>query len=326
MNESPGIAKEAKVESVPLWRRVIAFPLVALLLGLLAIGLVKIPLGVITFGYVRVMGIEQIRDVPDWFTSSLRLVSVVGYVLTVKLAIGRLGAERRDDLPFDGRSRDLLSGIVFATLLLSLIVGIAALLGGYRVSGWGGSTSLLWLVVAAGINAGFFEEIVFRGIVFRFLEEFAGSWIALFLSALMFGWIHRFNPNATLFTTLAIALEAGVLFGGAYMWTRNLWFAIGLHAGWNFAQGYIWDVPVSGVPVDGLLQSHPAGNPLISGGAFGMEGSVIAVVLVTGAGIWFIAKAVRLGRIVQPWWVRRNEGLPLPASTGRLTLGLSLHP
>ena len=90
------------------------------------------------------------------------------------------------------------------------------------------------------------EELLFRGILFRWLEEFGGSWLALLLTSALFGAAHLGNPNATAFSAFCIAVEAGVLLGAAYMLTRSLWLPMGLHAAWNFTQGEIFDVPVSG--------------------------------------------------------------------------------
>jgi hypothetical protein len=153
----------------------------------------------------------------------------------------------------------------------------------------------------------FTEELLFRGILFRWLEEFAGSWVALLLTSALFGAAHLLNPNASLVAAFGIAIEAGVLLGGAYMLTRNLWLAMGLHAGWNFTQGEIFDVPVSGMPEHGLLQAKLAGPPLLSGAGFGLEASIFAMVIATGAGIVLVVLAVRRGQLVQPWWVRRRR-------------------
>ena len=95
------------------------------------------------------------------------------------------------------------------------------------------------------------------------------------------------------------------------MLTRNLWLAIGLHFGWNFTQGYIFDIPVSGVPENGLTQAKLSGPALLSGGQFGLEASVLALVVATAAGIWLVVLAVRRGELMQPWWVRKRE---LPAA------------
>ena len=99
------------------------------------------------------------------------------------------------------------------------------------------------------------EELLFRGILFRWIEEFGGSWAALMVTSVLFGLAHVINPNATWFSSFAIAVEAGVLLGGAYMLTRSLWMPMGLHAAWNFTQGDIFDVPVSGI--DEQVWSRP---------------------------------------------------------------------
>jgi hypothetical protein len=161
------------------------------------------------------------------------------------------------------------------------------------------------IVIQAGLFAGFVEELIIRGIVFRFLEEFAGSWVALALSALLFGFLHAGNDNATLFSSIAIAIEAGILLGAAYMLTRNLWLAIGVHAGWNVVQGYVWSVPVSGHQVDGLVASVRTGNELLTGGMFGLEASVIALVIATTAGLWMLREAAKRGNVMSHWWSRR---------------------
>ncbi|MGN6057582.1 MAG: CPBP family intramembrane glutamic endopeptidase, partial [Sphingomicrobium sp.] len=87
---------------------------------------------------------------------------------------------------------------------------------------------------------------------------------------------------------------------------RSLWMPIGLHAAWNFTQGYIFGVPVSGQAQQGLVTAKLSGPVLLSGGGFGLEASLIAVVLATGTGVWMIVLAVRRGEVVHPWWMRRR--------------------
>ncbi|QDM40259.1 CPBP family intramembrane glutamic endopeptidase [Altererythrobacter sp. TH136] len=284
----------------PLWRRVIDFPLVALVLAMLVL---LVPIALLA----PILQVLPLETLPSWVDAPLiALCTVAVAIAAYKLVIARLGEQPVDELPFDRQWLDAPRGALIAALLMSLIVGVAALMGAYRLEGWGGSTSLPMLLFAAGLQAGIFEEILARGVLFRFLEQFGGSWFALALSSALFGLGHLGNDNATVFSSLSIAVEAGVMLGGAYMLTRNLWLAIGLHFGWNFAQGYIWDVPVSGFQVDGLVESYPAGPVLLSGGPFGLEASVIALALATPLGMWFVYRAVRAGNLVQPWWVRRR--------------------
>jgi len=82
---------------------------------------------------------------------------------------------------------------------------------------------------------------------------------------------------------------------------------MGIHAAWNFAQGEVYDIPVSGNPVHGLVKAKLSGPPLLTGNGFGLEASVIAIMLATGFGLWLLALAVRRGQVMQPWWVRRRR-------------------
>ena len=92
----------------------------------------------------------------------------------------------------------------------------------------------------------------------------------------MFGLLHIGNANATWFSSAAIALEAGILLGALYMLTRRLWAVIGFHAAWNFMQGWVFDIPVSGNKTPALVRADISGSDWMTGGAFGLEASVPA--------------------------------------------------
>ena len=284
----------------PLWRRIADFPLVAMVIAL-AILAGTIWLAGMGFRLLPKMG------VPDATRQMIAGLTVVGLVIAVyKLAICKLGETPRDDLRGEHALRNLGLGLGGGALLFSLVTAVAALVGVYDIVGWGSTRSILYALVMFGIIPGVIEEVLFRGILFRHLEDFGGSWFALALTSALFGVAHIFNPNATFFSSFAIAVEAGVLLGGAYMLTRSLWAPIGLHAAWNFTQGQIFDVPVSGIDGTGLVEAKLSGPELLSGGTFGLEASVIALVIATGAGIWLVVRAVRAGHVLRPWWVRRR--------------------
>lgn len=228
-------------------------------------------------------------------------------LVTYKLFIVRLGRSPRDDLPAAGALPNFAMGLLVGVALMTASVAVAAIAHVYIFLGEGDASRLLHELVATSIMAAFMEEILFRGILFRWIEEFAGSWVALFLTSALFGLAHILNPGATWFSSFAIAMEAGLLLGGAYMLTRSLWLPIGLHAAWNFTQGEIFGVPVSGETVHGLLRSRMTGPAVLSGGGFGLEGSLIAIVIAAGTGIGFVWLAVRRGALVQPLWLRRSE-------------------
>lgn len=283
----------------PLWRRIADFPLVALLIAL-ALFIAANAVAALLFKVLPAM------DRPVEMT--VRAAIGIAIVLMVyKLAIRRLGERPHDDLPLTRTGVvQLGAGLLFGFVLFSLIVGVAAVADVYNIVGDGGFAAFLPALIGMTIIPGFMEELLFRGILFRWIEELAGSWVALAVTSALFGLAHMYNPNASLLSSFAIAVEAGVLLGGAYMLTRSLWVPVGLHAAWNFTQGFVWDVPVSGHDTDGLVEARLSGPELLSGGAFGLEASLIAMVVATAAGIVLVVLAVRKGELVRPWWVRRR--------------------
>ena len=282
----------------PLWRRIADFPLAAMLIA------------VAIFVLATAAGILVAKLLPPMdktLGTAVRAAINLGLVYAAyKLVIRHLGDRPRDDLPLAEAPKGLGLGLLLGFLIFSLVVGVAAIADVYNVIGEGGTGELVTALVAMAILPGFMEEMLFRGILFRWLEEFAGSWFALALTAGLFGLGHIFNPGATALSSFAIALEAGVLLGGIYMLTRNLWAAIGLHAAWNFTQGFIYDVPVSGIDQIGLVEAQLSGPELLSGGAFGLEASVFAMIIATAVGVALVVLAVRQGQLVRPWWVRRR--------------------
>lgn len=284
----------------PLWRRIVDFPLVAMCI---AVGLMAGTIALSGYG-IRQRPKLGMPKASQEMVASLVVIGLV--ILVYKYAIRHLGENPRDDLRSEHAVRDLGLGLGGGTLLFSAVVAVAALAGVYDIVGWGSTGSVLYALVMTGIVPAVIEETLFRGILFRHLEDFGGTWFALALTSALFGLAHISNPNATVFSSFAIAVEAGILLGGAYMLTRSLWAPIGLHAAWNFTQGEIYDVPVSGLDQNGLVQAKMSGPELLSGGQFGLEASVIALVIATAAGIWLVVRAARAGYLVRPWWVRRR--------------------
>ena len=296
--------QSAAVAVKPLWRRIIDFPLVAMLLA--------IAIFILANG-AAILVVKVLPPMDPLAKLAAQAAIAIGLVFAAyKLLIRHLGEQKRDDLPLREAPRGLGIGLLFGFVLFSVVVGVAAIADVYNIVGEGGTTQLLTALIAMAIVPGFMEELLFRGILFRWIEEFAGSWVALLLTSALFGLGHIYNPNASLLSSFAIAIEAGVMLGGAYMLTRNLWVPIGLHAAWNFTQGEIWDVPVSGVDQNGLVQAQLSGPEILSGGGFGLEASLIAMVICTAVGVWLVMWAIRQGQLVRPWWVRRRRVAAAP--------------
>ncbi|HKX42228.1 MAG TPA: type II CAAX endopeptidase family protein [Burkholderiaceae bacterium] len=214
--------------------------------------------------------------------------------------------ERRPGVEFgrQGALREFGSGLALGAALFSAVIGVLGALGSYRVAGWRGPQVLI-APLAISIGAAVIEELLFRGVIFRIVEATFGTWIALAISALLFGAAHLGNENASWLAAAAIALEAGVMLGAAYVLTRRLWLPIGIHAAWNFTQGGIFSVAVSGGKTTGLLEATLTGPEWLTGGAFGAEASVVAMVLCTALGVWLLVLAAWRGRFIAPFWMRR---------------------
>jgi membrane protease YdiL (CAAX protease family) len=280
----------------PLIRRIVDFPLVAMIIA--------IALFIAASAAATLLG-KLLPSMAANATAATKGAIAIALMLAVyKLVIVRLGERPRDDLPIAAAPRGLALGVLTGFLLFCALVGIAALFNVYNIVGPGDTRELVKDLIGLTILAAFMEELLFRGILFRWIEAFAGSWAALVVTSALFGLAHIFNANATWMSSLAIMVEAGALLGGAYMLSRNLWVPMGLHAAWNFTQGFLFDVPVSGNDMHGLVQAKLSGPVLLSGGPFGLEASMIAVVLSIPLGAFLILLAARRGHIVQPMWIR----------------------
>lgn len=224
---------------------------------------------------------------------------LLAYLLLVKLVERRPVSELAPRRLLPDGARGTLAGL----LLFSAVIGMMYLLGSYHVTGTDMDAQWLPALLMVGLGAGIGEEIITRGALFRIVEEGLGTWVALIVSALFFGAAHIANPGATLWSSAAIAIEAGLLFGMLYHVTRSLSLCMGLHAAWNFAQGTIYGVPVSGLKADGWLVSTRTGPDWLSGGVFGAEASVIALGLCSLCTLGLLIVALRRGSIVpcRPW-------------------------
>lgn len=278
-------------------RRIIAFPLSLMVIGWVWISVLAVGTG----QAYELLGFA--RNTPE------KMLGAVAMALAVILGFKayKRWVERAPDteLPLAGALPELAAGLAIGTLLFSVMTGIVALLGGFEVLGVRGAGQI-WTMLAIAIVSGVVEETLFRGIVLRHLEALVGTWWALAFTSGLFGLLHITNPDATWWSSLAIALEAGILLGAAYLLTRRLWLAIGIHAAWNFTQGWIFSVPVSGgdAPL-GLLITRRIGPDWLTGGDFGLEASVVAMVVATGAGLLLLRRVVTNGSLIAPIWQRK---------------------
>jgi len=217
------------------------------------------------------------------------VLALVGlYALLVRLFERRWPSEARPSLGWTGL------GVAIGFGLFCIVYAILAAMG---VAHWVGVIGLggLGPVLLMGVIAGVCEELIFRGVVFRVLEDSLGTTLAMVLSAALFGLMHAGNHGATTVSTIAIALEAGGMLAAAYAWSRNLWLVFGLHFAWNVTEGGIFGAAVSGGSFHGALNFplSPTAPVMLTGGEFGPEASIVAVVVCTSLAAVFVVLAVR---------------------------------
>jgi hypothetical protein len=206
------------------------------------------------------------------------------------------------ELAGPGALRELARGFVVATGLIAVPVVLLWVAGYYQVQGIAVSFSLLHLFVGF-FSVAVLEELLFRAILFRLLERSFGTVWAIFVSSALFSAVHLLNPHADLLSTVQLLL-LGLLFIAAFLATRRLWLCVGLHWGWNYAQGGLFSSPVSGSEADGLLQATMSGPAWLTGGDFGIEASVLASAGALLCTVWLLQAARKQQVWLAPFWRR----------------------
>lgn len=281
----------------PLWLRILQFPLTRILL-----------LAPVLF---VLMGISNGFWGGQFVNRPLLAIASAAVMAALALAVYAVFVrfiERRpvSELARAPLARELSLGLLCGAGLYTLCVLILMALGVYRIDGIN-PVILVLPSIAMAISSGVFEELLHRGVIFRNVEELAGSWIALLVSALIFGLRHLGNPDASLLGALAITVEAGILLAALYLLTRRLWLGIGFHMGWNFVQSGIYSGSVSGAfEQPGLIKASLEGSELLTGGKFGMEASVVAFGFCTALGLVLLRMAAKRGNTLPPSWKRNR--------------------
>lgn len=221
---------------------------------------------------------------------------------TYAKVVGWLEQRATPEVALGSLRPQLTRGVAIGVGLFTITLLLIFVSNGYR-AGWG---SVGDMVATFGLMVGIAacEELLIRGVLFRIVEERAGTVVALTVSSVLFGVLHLLNPAATVWGAVAIAIQGGLLLGSCFVLTRKLWMPIGFHLGWNFAESGIFGTVVSGSngTAGGLLHGTAHGSALISGGDFGPEASIFAVLVGAVAGVVMLRKAHKQGRFVEARW------------------------
>lgn len=284
--------------AIALGQRVLRFPLTRIVL---AIAFFMVPFLLIQGASLHFLEVKLHSRIGQ-------LLGVVAGCLSYAWYVTRIEKRAVTEWGLAGALGEYSAGFVLGGLMVCLSVASIAALGGVAAMGWAPGPNLVSPLLMA-VTVGVIEEMLLRGIFFRVVQETVGSWLALAASGLVFAAMHGGNDNVTALGLANIA-AAGVFFAAAFLLTGRLWLCAALHAGWNFVQGAIFSLAVSGHDAkQGLLATQLSGPDWLTGGAFGLEGSAVDLVWIVMASIVMVVLAHRKGRMVAPAWKRRPPGL-----------------
>ena len=179
------------------------------------------------------------------------------------------------------KANEMLIGLGFALAFIGGLFFVLWLLGAINITGYVGFKPGVFIVSMMLFLAAFDEELIFRGYVLNNMMDSSSRWVALAGSSALFALMHAGNPSVwSNWVPMTELFAAGFILGISYTFTKNLWFPTFFHFGWNFFQG-LFGFEISGINVDSwkMISHENTGNvpDIISGGAFGIEGSVITL-------------------------------------------------
>lgn len=212
----------------------------------------------------------------------MQLGSLIGLLITLfiftrlppgkdYLQLGITGEKVLKDMGIGLLAGAMLILLSFLAIYLSGSIGSLELNSAFSIQ-----ELALWLIIY--LIVAFVEELMFRGYFLNVFTERFPPVIAILITALLFGCLHFLNPSFGWPGFLNISL-AGILMGLVFYYRGTVWLAVGLHFGWNFVQGTILGFNVSGVEAETIFQLQLSGNELLSGGEFGLEGSLLTTLV-----------------------------------------------
>jgi uncharacterized protein len=283
-------------------QRILFFPVTKIILGLIAC------MVIILTGQTLVAKLLELTALSPEFKSLIKGLIVSSLLIIIYTTLYKFYEKRKiAELSTNRLTKNILSGILLGAILQTLTIFVIYLCKGFSVIATNNIIDVL-PSLATAFTVAIIEEILFRGIIFRITEEKLGSYIALTISAFLFGALHLINHNSTLASASAVAIEAGLLLGAAYIYSKNLLFPIAIHFAWNFMQSGIYGAVTSGNELStSLLVTKITGVKLITGGEFGPESSIQAIVFCLMATTALMILNHRQNKIIKPFWAKLEK-------------------
>ena len=249
-----------------------------------------------TFGFLAIAGQLAVSVVPAYALNWSSMVAIIAAALVAGWAV----LSQVDGRPFGALGfyanpagiGDTVRGLAIGSALITLAVLLLLLTDSAAFRAEPGTAPdylffLFWTFLYYALAAAF-EEALFRGYPFQVLVEWIGPWVATIAASLLFALVHARNPNVTPLALANIFL-AGALLSIAYLRTRSLWFATGIHVGWNWTMATVFDLPVSGLGFDTPLYTGFAiGEGWWTGESFGPEAGLVGTIAMIVGLVWLL--------------------------------------
>ena len=280
--------------------KILNFPLMRILVIALFLVPVMAANGAIVFGVI-----EQVEEPLATYIDIVRMIITIPLLLMAYGLYCHVFEKRKAfKLSLKGAWKEWLVGALVAASLVTLFVVLISVFGSFEILEYRPALVLLKNALAFSIGS-LLQELILLCVLFRLVEELAGTWVGIALSLLVFGFAHIMNPNQTIGTVVFLILSSIVLIA-PFILTRRIWVSWGFHAAWNFMQAGVFGMANSGIQFPGWMITEVKGPVWLTGGAVGIEGSWLAFSADITLGLLVLYVAVRAGKIVAPRWRRQK--------------------
>ena len=255
--------------------------------------------------------IRHIAPIRDWLSSQPTTViaagpmifqEIISFLIVLIPALIMMKIEKRPFAEYglpaeEAFGKKFWQGVPFGFAMMTLLMVLISVFRGYSMEGIGagGSEAVKYAILYAigFLFVGFFEEFGFRGYVQSALASGIGFWPSALILSFLFGYVHLGNPGEAKIGAF-MAGSFGLLASFSLCRTGSLWFAVGMHAAFDWTETYFYGVPDSGLLAQGhLLNSSFHGPVWLTGGSVGPEGSylVFGVLILSAVAIHFMFPA-----------------------------------
>lgn len=297
----PKKSKKIKKNNSSILSRIIHFPLIKIILGILMVNVSTFILRSLAQFILSSFSIQN-NIVNSIVTFFVRLIAVYyAYNLFVKIFERRKAHEVSINI---SALKEFAYGGLLGLSIITAVMTFMWMSGNFFILGLNTSATL-WQSYLHNFFFAFLQDIVYFAIIYRIFEKHLGTWFAIVIASIIFGFKHLLFPEYTIWSVITQTFEAGILFSALFILTRNIWMIFGFHFFWNFVvYGLILGFEAEGLV--SLFIPEFTGSNLITGMPVGPEASIVTCVIGTAVGIFFLIRAYKKDSFILPFWKRTD--------------------